>query len=149
MKKILVIEDNEEVCENLEEIFEFFGYQVIIVEDGKVGVEKVLINLFDFILCDVMMFYFDGFGVFNIFSKKSVIFNVLFIFFIVKMEKLDFCWGMNFGADDYVIKFFYKDELFDVIEICLEKSEWFKKQFDKIEQGFMVFINEVKGYEEF
>lgn len=99
----------------------------MIVEDGKVGVEKVLINLLDFILCDVMMLYLDGFGVFNIFSKKSVIFNVLFIFFIVKMEKLDFCWGMNFGADDYVIKFFYKDELLDVIEICLEKSEWFKK----------------------
>ena len=44
MKEILIIEDNLEVRENLEEILELSGYDVITAEDGKVGVKKA--NLF-------------------------------------------------------------------------------------------------------
>lgn len=148
MKKILVIEDNEEVRENLEEILELSGYQVTAAEDGKVGVEKALTNPPDLILCDVMMPHLDGFGVLNILSKKSATSNVPFIFLTAKTEKSDFRRGMNLGADDYVTKPFYKDELLDVIETRLEKSERLKKQFDKTEQGLTAFINEAKGYEE-
>ncbi|KGE88998.1 MAG: response regulator [Phaeodactylibacter xiamenensis] len=148
MKKILVIEDNEEVRENLEEILELSGYQVTTAEDGKVGVEKALTNPPDLILCDVMMPHLDGFGVLNILSKKSATSNVPFIFLTAKTEKADFRRGMNLGADDYVTKPFYKDELLDVIETRLEKSERLKKQFDKTEQGLTAFINEAKGYEE-
>jgi CRP-like cAMP-binding protein/ActR/RegA family two-component response regulator len=148
MKKILVIEDNEEVRENLEEILELSGYQVTAAEDGKVGVEKALTNPPDLILCDVMMPHLDGFGVLNILSKKSATSNVPFIFLTAKTEKADFRRGMNLGADDYVTKPFYKDELLDVIETRLEKSERLKKQFDKTEQGLTAFINEAKGYEE-
>ncbi|NRA49545.1 MAG: response regulator [Phaeodactylibacter sp.] len=148
MKKILVIEDNEEVRENLEEILELSGYQVITAEDGKVGVEKALTNPPDLILCDVMMPHLDGFGVLNILSKKSATSNVPFIFLTAKTEKSDFRRGMNLGADDYVTKPFYKDELLDVIETRLQKSDRLKKQFDKTEQGLSAFINEAKGYEE-
>ncbi|MEQ8705978.1 MAG: response regulator [Phaeodactylibacter sp.] len=148
MKKILVIEDNEEVRENLEEILELSGYQVITAEDGKVGVEKALTSPPDLILCDVMMPHLDGFGVLNILSKKSVTSNVPFVFLTAKTEKTDFRRGMNLGADDYVTKPFYKDELLDVIETRLKKSERLKKQFDKTEQGLSAFINEAKGYEE-
>lgn len=148
MKKILVIEDNEEVRENLEEILELSGYQVDAAENGKVGVEKALTNPPDLILCDVMMPHLDGFGVLNILSKKSITSNVPFIFLTAKTEKADFRRGMNLGADDYVTKPFYKDELLDVIETRLGKSERLKKQFDKTEQGLSAFINEARGYEE-
>lgn len=148
MKKILVIEDNEEVRENLEEILELSGYQVQSAEDGKVGVEKALTDPPHLILCDVMMPHLDGFGVLNILSKKSATANVPFIFLTAKTEKSDFRRGMNLGADDYVTKPFYKDELLDVIETRLQKSERLKKQFDKTERGLSAFINEAKGYEE-
>ncbi len=148
MKKILVIEDNEEVRENLEEILELSGYQVQSAEDGKVGVEKALTDPPHLILCDVMMPHLDGFGVLNILSKKSATANVPFIFLTAKTEKSDFRRGMNLGADDYVTKPFYKDELLDVIETRLKKSERLKKQFDKTERGLSAFINEAKGYEE-
>lgn len=148
MKKILVIEDNEEVRENLEEILELSGYQVQSAEDGKVGVEKALTDPPHLILCDVMMPHLDGFGVLNILSKKSATANVPFIFLTAKTEKSDFRRGMNLGADDYVTKPFYKDELLDVIETRLQKSERLKKQFDKTESGLSAFINEAKGYEE-
>jgi CheY-like chemotaxis protein len=71
MKKILVIEDNAEVRENLEEILELSGYEVLTAEDGKVGVDIALREAPDLILCDVMMPRLDGFGVLNILSKKS------------------------------------------------------------------------------
>ncbi|MCB0555688.1 MAG: response regulator, partial [Phaeodactylibacter sp.] len=135
MKKILVIEDNGEVRENLEEILELSGYEVASAEDGKEGVEKALSNPPDLILCDVMMPHLDGFGVLNILSKKSSTANVPFIFLTAKAEKSDFRRGMNLGADDYITKPFYKDELLDVIETRLRKSEQLRKQFDRTELG--------------
>ena len=148
MRKILVIEDNEEVRENLEEILELYGYEIDTAEDGKIGVEKALRNPPDLILCDVMMPHLDGFGVLNILSKKSSTSNVPFIFLTAKAEKTDFRRGMNLGADDYITKPFYKDELLAVIETRLKKSERLRKQFDKTELGLSAFINEARGYEE-
>ena len=148
MKKILVIEDNEEVRENLEEILELYGYQVDSAEDGKKGVEKALKSPPDLILCDVMMPHLDGFGVLNILSKKSITANVPFIFLTAKAEKSDFRRGMNLGADDYVTKPFFKDELLAVVETRLKKSERLRREFDKTDQGLSSFINEARGYEE-
>lgn len=148
MKKILVIEDNNEVRENLEEILELSGYQVISAEDGKAGVELALTERPDLILCDVMMPRLDGFGVLNILSKKSQTADVPFIFLTAKAEKSDFRRGMNLGADDYITKPFYKDELLAVLETRLKKAEQLRKKFDKTEQGLSAFINEARGYEE-
>ena len=55
MKKIIVIEDNLEVRENLSEILELSGYEVEQAENGKVGIKKIKESKPDLILCDVMM----------------------------------------------------------------------------------------------
>ena len=70
MKKILVIEDNIEVRENIVEILELYGYEVNEAQNGKIGVQKALANTPHLILCDVMMPELDGFGVLNILSRK-------------------------------------------------------------------------------
>ena len=114
-KRILVIEDNQEVRENLEEILELYGYDVTSAEDGKVGVDKAIEMLPDLILCDVMMPRLDGFGVLNILSKRRETASIPFIFLTAKAEKSDFRRGMNLGADDYIAKPFYKDELLSVL----------------------------------
>lgn len=146
MNKILVIEDNLEVRENLEEILELFGYQVETAEDGNIGVEKAIQSPPDIILCDVMMPKLDGFGVLNILSKKPATADIPFIFLTAKSEKEDFRRGMNLGADDYITKPFYKDELLQVIEARLKKSARLKAKFDKTEAGWHAFVNEAKGY---
>ncbi|HHM21528.1 MAG TPA: response regulator [Bacteroidetes bacterium] len=147
MKKILIIEDNEEVRENLEEILTLSGYQTESAENGKTGVEKALTNPPDLILCDIMMPELDGFGTLNILSKKPATADVPFVFLTAKSEKDDFRRGMNLGADDYVTKPFYKDELLQVIETRLRKNERLKKSFDGTSSGFNSFINEARGYE--
>ncbi len=148
MKKILVIEDNTEVRENLEEVLELYGYEVSAAENGKIGVQIALEVQPDLILCDVMMPELDGYGVLNILSKRSETASTPFIFLTAKAEKSDFRRGMNLGADDYITKPFYKDELLQVIETRLKKSERLKQPFQDQEEGFHAFINEARGFEQ-
>ena len=77
MKKILVIEDNLEVRENICEILELSDYEVHSAENGLIGVEKAVSVQPDLILCDVMMPELDGFGVLKILNKKSETHNGL------------------------------------------------------------------------
>jgi len=145
MKKILIIEDNLEVRENLAEIIELSDYEVTTAENGKIGVEKALENPPDLILCDVMMPELDGYGVLNILGKKPKTAEVPFIFLTAKAEKSDFRKGMNLGADDYITKPFDQSELLDVLERRIAKSERIKKAFDGTSQGLTAFINEARG----
>lgn len=147
MKRILVIEDNREVRENLQEILELSNYEVLSAEHGKIGVELALTRKPDLILCDVMMPELDGFGVLHILAKKPETADIPFIFLTAKSEKADFRKGMNLGADDYITKPFDDVELLDAIETRLYKSERLRKSFDKTQQGLQAFINEAKGYE--
>lgn len=148
MSRILVIEDNEEVRENLMEILTLSGYEVEGAVNGKEGVESALAQVPDLILCDIMMPVLDGFGVLNILSKKSKTAAVPFIFLTAKTEKEDLRRGMNLGADDYITKPFYKDELLQVIETRLRKNRQLKKQFDRTEEGLSAFIDEARGYDQ-
>lgn len=148
MKKLLVIEDNEEVRENLEEILELYGYDVETAENGKIGVQRALTNPPDLILCDIMMPELDGYGTLNILGKRPATADIPFIFLTAKSEKEDLRRGMNLGADDYITKPFYKDELLQVVETRLKKSERLKEKFDGTASGLKAFINEARGYEE-
>lgn len=148
MKNILVIEDNEEVRENLEEILELSGYQVQQAANGKIGVQQALKTPPDLIICDIMMPELDGFGVLNILSKKPLTADIPFIFLTAKSEKADFRRGMDLGADDYLTKPFYKDELLRVVETRLAKSERLRKDFNKSPEGLRSFIDEARGYAE-
>lgn len=122
MKKILVIEDNQDVRENLEEILELSGYDVVGAKDGKEGVQMASSWNPDLIVCDIMLPIIDGFGVLQIISKKPALKSVPFIFLTAKTELSDIRKGMNLGADDYVTKPFNKDELLSVIELRLTKA---------------------------
>lgn len=148
MKRILLIEDNPEVRENLCEILELSGYTVEQADNGKVGVEKALTSPPDLILCDVMMPELDGFGVLQILSKKSATAGVPFIFLTAKTEREDLRRGMNLGADDYLTKPIYKDELLQVIQHRLDKSERLRRQFDRTASGLTAFIDEARGHAE-
>lgn len=145
--KILVIEDNQDVRENLIEILELSNFTVLAAEDGLKGVEIAQTQIPDLILCDVMMPKLDGFGVLNILGKRPDTSGIPFVFLTAKAERSDFRRGMNLGADDYVTKPFYKDELLSVIETRLRKTKLLRKDFDRSENGLRAFINEAKGFE--
>ena len=123
MKKILLIEDNDEVRENTAEILELANYQVITAENGKMGVELAIQEIPDLIICDIMMPELDGYGVLHILNKREDTDKIPFIFLTAKTERTDFRKGMTLGADDYLTKPFDDTELLDAIEIRLKKAE--------------------------
>lgn len=149
MKKILVIEDNLEIRENLCEILELADYDVISAENGKIGVEKAKAEFPDLILCDVMMPELDGFGVLKILNKTKGLNLVPVIFLTAKAEKEDLRKGMGLGAADYITKPFDDTELLEAIEIRLQKSEKIKNSFDQTSEGLQRFFSEAKANEEF
>lgn len=149
MKKILVIEDQFEVRENLVELLELSGYEALSGENGKVGVQLALEHQPDLILCDVMMPELDGFGVLRILEKRIETADIPFIFLTAKAENSDFRKGMNLGADDYITKPFDDIELLDAVEMRLKKSEKIKRSIQQSEQSLTTFINEAKGRTEF
>ncbi len=149
MRKILIIEDNQDVRENLSEILSLSGFQTLLAENGKVGVEIALADTPDLILCDVMMPELDGFGVLHILSKQQKTADVPFIFLTAKAEKDDFRKGMSLGADDYITKPFDDALLLQTIEARLQKSERLRIASTKQQSsgGLEHFINEARALE--
>ena len=123
MKKILLIEDNQEIRENIAEILALANYDVLEAEHGKAGIELAKIENPDLIICDIMMPQLDGYGVLHLLSKNPATSGIPFIFLTAKSEKQDFRKGMNLGADDYLIKPFDDLELLDAVEMRLKKNE--------------------------
>jgi len=145
MKKILIIEDNLDVRENLAEILALSGYDASSAENGKVGVEKANSELPDLILCDIMMPELDGFGVLHILSRQQQTADIPFIFLTAKAEKEDFRRGMSLGADDYIVKPFDDVELLQTIEARLKKSERLRHASEQGNGSFERFIDEARA----
>jgi CRP-like cAMP-binding protein len=126
MKKIILVEDNEDIRETTQEILELADYEVISAENGKLGVELVKEELPDLIICDVMMPVLDGYGVFSILSKNPKTSTIPFIFLSARSENRDLRKGMNLGADDYITKPFQESDLLTAIETRLKQSAQIK-----------------------
>ena len=115
MKKILVIEDQIDVRENIDAILELEGYQVVMAEDGEIGVEMATLHQPDLILCDVMMPKLDGFGVVQALRQNPITSTIPLIFLTAKADRLSLRQGMDLGADDYLTKPFTLDELINAV----------------------------------
>lgn len=123
MSKVLIIEDNEFIRENIVEILRLSGYDVHSADNGKTGLEIAISIKPDIILCDILMPELDGYGVLHILSKNPLTQNIPFIFLTAKTDRSDFRKGMELGADDYLTKPFDDAELIRAIECRTKKSE--------------------------
>lgn len=129
MKKVLIIEDDNKLRENVSELLVIKDYNVIQAEHGKEGIEKALSHVPDIILCDLMMPEMDGFEVIQEVKRKDELKNIPFIFLTAKSERADIRKGMALGADDYLTKPFSVQELVDTIETRLKKTNSVESEF--------------------
>jgi len=136
-KKILIIEDNDDIRENVIEILELAGYTVASASNGKAGVELAFNDVPDIILCDIMMPEMDGYGVLYLLSKRPETVAVPFIFLTAKAEHFDRRKGMEMGADDYLTKPFDDMELLNAIESRLKKKAgqqaYYSRSLDRLD----------------
>jgi CRP/FNR family cyclic AMP-dependent transcriptional regulator len=147
MKKILLIEDNDDIRDNTSEILELASYEVFTAANGKLGVEKALQENPDLIICDIMMPVLDGYGVLHMLQKNPVTQNTPFIFLTAKTERSDFRKGMELGADDYITKPFDGTELLKAVESRLKKVALLKEEFKGGIDGLKELVKAATGTE--
>ncbi len=126
-KKILLIEDDEILRENIAEILQLANYDIITAENGKLGIEKAISYNPDLIICDILMPELDGYGVLQIILRIDKLQKTPFIFMTAKTNHTDIRKGMDMGASDYINKPFEESELLSAIESRLKRREVFDK----------------------
>jgi two-component system sensor histidine kinase/response regulator len=129
--KILVIEDEESIRENILDLLEAENFEGIGAINGKVGIKLASEQIPDLILCDMMMPEVDGHGVLKALRSEPLTATIPFIFLTAKADKSDIRTGMEMGADDYITKPCTPQELLKAIAIRLEKQKTISRQSQK------------------
>lgn len=123
MKKILIIEDEQEIREKLVTILTHEGYETLATENG----EKGILSSFDFnpdlILCDIMLPGLDGYEVFSEINYIPKLTMTPFVFVTAKTDKLDARKAMHLGAADYITKPFEIDDLLLTVKTQIAKKD--------------------------
>ncbi|WP_375510983.1 EAL domain-containing protein [uncultured Nostoc sp.] len=127
MSKVLIIEDEEAVRENILDLLKAENFETIAAANGKIGVNLAISEIPDLILCDMMMPQLDGYGVLTALRQHPSTVTIPFIFLTAKSAKSDLRQGMNMGADDYITKPFTRAELLSAIMNRLEKHATLKR----------------------
>lgn len=122
-KKILIIEDEMDILENVKILLESENYEVFTATNADEGIKKIKLSLPDLIICDIVMQGKDGYEVLKEIHENETTNLVPFIFLTAKVERKDLRKGMELGADDYLFKPFSAVELLNAIETRLNKFQ--------------------------
>jgi len=122
MPKILVIEDEKSIREDILEILENNGFDSVGAEDGLIGMRLAINYQPDLIICNVTMPKLDGYGVLRELRSDSQFAKTPFIFMTARAERDGQKLGMNFGADDCIIKPIRQVDLLEAIAARLHKN---------------------------
>ncbi len=117
--KIMVVDDDGNICELLRLYLEKEGFETVTVSDGAKAVELFDTEKPDLMLLDVMMPKLDGWQVCREIRKKS---QCPIIMITAKGEVFDKVLGLELGADDYVVKPFETKEVIARIKAVLRRS---------------------------
>jgi DNA-binding response OmpR family regulator len=145
MRRLLVIDDHDDIRENIAEILSLAGYEVFTAPNGKKGVEAALKEKPELVICDIMMPELDGYGVLHLLRKNESTENTPFIFLTARTERTDFRKGMEMGADDYITKPFDDIELLNAIEIRLKKYDILQNKYSADEKGVNEMISDLQS----
>ena len=104
-KKILIVDDEAEICELIQMTLEMNGFsQIRTVKDGKSAINAAEFWLPDIILLDLMLPEIDGLSVCKILKNNPMTANIPIIMITAKSTPTDIVVGLELGANDYVTK---------------------------------------------
>ena len=122
MVKVLVVDDDQDLRDNLVEVLSENGFSPDSAENGEIALEKLQDNMFDLVLLDSVMPGMDGLETLPLikrtYPKTRVIMLTAFSTVNSAVE------AMRSGADDYITKPFKIDELLVAIRRCLEEAKF-------------------------
>ncbi|MER3430748.1 MAG: DNA-binding response regulator [Blastocatellia bacterium] len=119
MSKILIIDDDEELCELVSEYLGVEGFQTEVVNDGIQGLEAALTGKYEIAILDVMLPKMNGFEVLRNLRAKSAL-PVLML--TARGEDMERIVGLETGADDYLPKPFNPRELVARLRAILRRT---------------------------
>ena len=119
--RILVVDDEEDLCEILKFNLENEGYEVDTANSAEEAL-KMNISSYHLLLLDVMMREISGFKMANILKKDKKTAQVPIIFITAKDTENDTVTGFNLGADDYISKPFSLREVIARVKAVLRRT---------------------------
>lgn len=117
--KILIVDDDLNICELLRLYLQKDGFQTVVVNDGTAAIEAAKNEVPDLILLDIMLPKMDGWQVCREIRKNS---TVPIIMLTAKGETFDKILGLELGADDYVTKPFDAKEIVARVKAVLRRA---------------------------
>lgn len=121
MKKILLIEDDLQICEVIEKYFSNKGTEIHSVHNGSDAMEKISDGLekYSLVLLDIMLPETDGFTICRVIRKNS---DIPVIFITARAREEDILYGYETGCDDYIIKPFLLSALYAKCDALVKRS---------------------------
>ncbi len=119
-QKVLVVDDDRNICELIRLYLEKEGFSVVLAYDGQSAVELFKENTPSVVLLDIMLPKMDGFQVCREIRRIS---NIPIIMLTAKGETFDKVLGLELGADDYMVKPFENKELVARIKAVLRRYD--------------------------
>ena len=116
---ILLIEDDSGIAKVVVLELEHQGHTVSLAGDGRAGLEKALNNDWDVILLDIMLPFLNGY---EVCKQIRMLKNTPILLLTAKDEVQDKVFGLDLGADDYLSKPFFMDELMARIRAVLRRK---------------------------
>lgn len=131
MEKILVVEDEKDIRENIVEILEDEGYLVSEADNGKEAWQKMQKKNYNLVVSDIMMPEMDGYQLLQEVRSHRQFIDLPFLFLTAKSTKSDVREGMNLSADDYITKPFKRKDLLNSIKVRLNKVQIQKENIEQ------------------
>lgn len=119
MKRVLVVDDEENLTSLVKAYLEKDGYNVAVAGDGREGLATARRFKPDIIILDRMMPEMDGLEFLQAYRAES---DTPVIFLTARVEEQDRVLGLELGADDYIIKPFYPRELISRVRAILRRD---------------------------
>jgi signal transduction histidine kinase len=136
MAKILVIEDERLLREDIVDTLSLSSFDVISAPNGETGLAMAREHMPDVILCDIRMPGVNGYQVLEELRTNSNTAPIPFIFLTAQADRESMRSGMRLGADDFVTKPFSAEELISAVEARLERRNMFVRDAEsKLEQA--------------
>ena len=133
--KVLIVEDEQDICELMSFHLSKQNIEVDTAEDGKVAYDKLLKNKYDLIIVDWMIPEISGLDLVSWIRKKEHIqYQTPVLMVTAKSDPESIILGLETGADDYMVKPFDFNVLRARVQNLLERTE-FIKQSQKKEKG--------------
>ena len=120
MKKILIVEDDNTISNELKELLINSGYKAEVLEDFQNSKEKILESQADLILLDIMLPGEDGFQVCREIRAEK---DIPILMVSARQEDIDKIRGLGLGADDYIVKPFSPTELVARVKSHISRYE--------------------------